>query len=377
MLSYRALTFVMTWFDGPDNEWRLTMLPLALRSPPLLLAILALSAEHYSCKTGLEWPFPDGTTSASLREQSIRKLAQNLRVEMSNTNTTGNEGRVAEILGTVITLCNLEMINSESELWRVHWSAVRTITRRWTTTSLLCHPVDAECRLLVVEAFFYDAMASSTTFGGGEPIPIAVIHPDDYYVRVELLQVVQEITQTERQKYMGLPEVENTPLSDMSALLARLHRCRARDLEIAKSMHFPFPSEELRADFDTLIDFWHNACILYAMQALMNPQTSKLERKDRMYKGYECFHRIKHKRSFQQDIVWPLFIIGAEARDHPDIQDFTQRRIIELMDVTGWRNCTRALEFLKYFWSSKNTTDGSWIDHARVQASNGFSFLLI
>ncbi|KAF2173264.1 hypothetical protein M409DRAFT_17207 [Zasmidium cellare ATCC 36951] len=368
---------MMTWYDGPDNEWRLIMIPLALRSPPLLLAILALTAEHYACKTGLAWPFPDGNTSATLREQSLKILAEHLRVEMANNNTAGNDGRVAEILGTTIVLCNLEMINSESELWRVHWKAVRTITRRWTTTSLMCHPVDTECRTLVAEAFFYDAMASSTTFDGGEPIPVEVIHPDDFGVHAELMQVMQEITQAERQRFMGNLGVRNTPLRDLVSLQARLHQCHVRDVELAKVMHFPFPSEELRADFITLIDFWHFACTLYGMQALMDPQQSRLHRKDYMYRGYECFKLFKNKRPFQQDVVWPLFIIGAEAKDHVDIQDFTQREIVELMDVTGWRNCTRALDFLKHFWANGSTTDGSWIDHARFQASHGFSFLLV
>ncbi|KAK4507161.1 hypothetical protein PRZ48_000895 [Zasmidium cellare] len=368
---------MMTWYDGPDNEWRLVILPLAMGSPPLLLAILALSAEHYMCKTGSVWPFPDGTTSATLREQSLRSLAEHLRVEMANNSTAGNDGRVAEILGTIITLCNLEMINPESELWRVHWKAVRTITRRWTTTSLLCHPVDMECRTLVAEAFFYDAMASSTTFEEGEPIPIDVIHPDDLGIMAELMQVVQEITQAERQRHIGIPAVRSTPLSDLSILQGRLHQYYARDLELLKDMQFPSPSEELRADFNILTDFWHYACILYGMQALMDPQRSRLTRKDYMYRGYECFKRLKHKRLFQQDVVWPLFIIGAEAKDHTDIQDFAQREIVELMDTTGWRNCTKALDFLKQFWTIGATTDGSWIDYARVRALNGFYFLLV
>lgn len=85
LLSHIVAPF-MVWIDGPDNEWRTIMLPLALRCPPLLFAILALSAEHYASKTGREWKSDDENTSVHFRTQSMRILAQDLRAEMSRAN---------------------------------------------------------------------------------------------------------------------------------------------------------------------------------------------------------------------------------------------------------------------------------------------------
>lgn len=41
----------MVWVDGPENQWRTTMMSMALQSTPLLLSILAFAAEHLSSAT--------------------------------------------------------------------------------------------------------------------------------------------------------------------------------------------------------------------------------------------------------------------------------------------------------------------------------------
>ncbi|KAH9215441.1 hypothetical protein DL95DRAFT_408618 [Leptodontidium sp. 2 PMI_412] len=41
----------MVWVDAPENQWRTTMMSMALQSTPLLLSILAFAAEHLSSAT--------------------------------------------------------------------------------------------------------------------------------------------------------------------------------------------------------------------------------------------------------------------------------------------------------------------------------------
>ena len=69
----------MPWVDGPNNPWRNLMIPLALKSQSLLLALLALSDEHYPSQLGPDWPVHNGFSSNTYRDRSLQVLAREQR----------------------------------------------------------------------------------------------------------------------------------------------------------------------------------------------------------------------------------------------------------------------------------------------------------
>lgn len=364
----------MTWIDGPHNEWRRFILPLALECHPLLLAILALSAEHFSSKYNTEWVSEDGSNAKEYKDQSLRLLANDLRREMSRANAMGNDGPVPEVLATTIVLCNMEMIRSLSNIWRVHWSTVRMITRRWTAQTKTWSPLDPHCRYLLHEAFIYDACASCTTFDGEDQISGEVVHPDDIDVFVDLFTLIQDVTQAERARYNRGARAW-TQLTDMDAVRKRLAYCYERDHHFAKRLKFA--SEAIREDFHVVIDLYHYAALIYACQALFDAYAFANIRIDWMHMARDALNRIKEPSEFHQSLVWPLFIIGAEAREDREVQASTEDTFHEIMDATGWRNCDGALEFLRRFWRSNRTAYPTWIPFGRDQAASGFTFLVV
>ena len=407
----KEVAAVMPWVDGPRNFWRTVIIPLGMESPSLLLAILALAAEHYTSKMGSTWSKQQGIRSSHYRDKSLKLLAQNLRCEMREGSSTPDQGPPSAMLATILILCNLEMIRSDSSLWSVHWKAARTITRRWTSPhhqSPAAPARDPICQHLIKEAFGYDVFASSTTFDSDDQIPGSVLTEGDEGVFTEWMRMIQEVTTAERERYKLKrraaggggggggggsghfydPARSTTPPPmDLATLQPRFEYARERSLHFGKSMDFGSP--ELHRDFEILIWIFHFAGLVYSFRALLldtpiptttgsniatDPDTTirKLVQSTIHY-----INQIEVRSAFQHDFVWPLFIIGTESRDNYELQDFVELRLLEAMTSTGFSNCYPALQFLQRFWGTSRETVEDWLQFARQESARGFTFLVI
>ena len=366
---------LMPWVDGHDNDWRNLMLPLALKSPSLLLAILALSAEHYSTKMGPTLSDERGITSSHYRDRSVTVLAKNLRTELNEDSIVELQEPATAMLATILVLCNLEMIRSDSAVWRVHWKAARTITRRWTPH----HPsraLDPTYRFLVKEAFVYDVFGSSTTFDTDGEISGSVLSDDDCGAFTEWLQVVQEVTIAERCRNDNSRRDEcSQNLGDMRVLQDRFDRVRNSSLHHGRTMNFK--SATLQADFNLLVDIFHFAGLLYSYQALLGHDDHAAARAACVSGVVNSIGQIQNMNAFQHDLVWPLFLIGAESRHHPETQKFAETKLIEAMDSTGFSTCYPALKFLQRFWATDPSVATNWVHFARQESKRGLNFLVI
>lgn len=372
----KEVAAVMPWVDGPRNMWRTVLIPLGMESPSLLLAILALAAEHYTSKMGSTWSKQHGIRSSHYRDKSLRLLAQNLRCEMTEGAATPHQGPPSAMLATILILCNLEMIRSDSSVWSVHWKAARTMTRRWTTPHHSSSLLDPTCQLLIKEAFVYDVFASSTTFDSEDQIPDSVLTENDDDCFIEWMRNIQEVTTFERYRYSsnkrGSP---STPPTDMATLQTKFEYARQRSLHFEKTMDFGSP--ELHRDFGILIDIFHFAGLLYSFRALLDTANIGTVIQQLVQNTIQCINQIEVRSAFQHDFVWPLFIIGTESRDSVELQDFVESRLLEAMTSTGFSNCYPALQFLQRFWGTQPSTTVDWLQFARRESARGFTFLVI
>ncbi|KIW91671.1 uncharacterized protein Z519_07639 [Cladophialophora bantiana CBS 173.52] len=378
LISYydHVVATVMPWVDGPENPWRTLMLPLAMHSPSLLLAILALSAEHYSSRSGSPWPMNDGFVSSNYRDKSLLLLAEDLRTEVSEHASVARHARASGILATILVLCNLEMIRSNSATWRVHWKAARTITRRWTAPHLASIVLDDTCRFLVKEAFVYDVFGSSTTFGDDDQIPGSVLAEEDAQVFTDWLQLIQEVTWAERWRHrVASPGAVSPELANMRVLQERFDYARNRSLEFSKTLDFG--SAGLRSDFAVLVDIFHYAGLAYSFQALLNPQDFAPAIETCVSGVITKIANIQNKEAYQHDLVWPLFVVGTQSRFNQNTQAFAEAKLLEVMKSTGFSNCYPALEFLRRFWDSDPSVAVDWMQFARQESSQGLHFLVI
>ncbi|KEF59058.1 uncharacterized protein A1O9_03901 [Exophiala aquamarina CBS 119918] len=381
----KEVAAVMPWVDGPRNTWRTVIIPLGMESPSLLLAILALAAEHYTSKMGSTWSKQHGVSSSHYRDKSLKLLAQNLRCEMSEGASTPHQEPPSAMLATILILCNLEMIRSDSSVWSVHWKAARTITRRWTSPHhhhSASSTLDSICQLLIKEAFSYDVFASSTTFDNDDQIPSSVLCEDDEAAFTEWMRIIQEVTTSERYRYKlrskgGANDRPPTPPMDIATLQRGFEYARQRSLHFEKAMDFG--SSELHRDFGILISIFHFAGLLYSFRALLDTTGVRMHTTMQQLVQSTIHHinQIEVRSAFQHDFVWPLFIVGTESRDSIELQDFVESRLLEAMSSTGFSNCYPALQFLQRFWGTQPETTPDWLQFARQESARGFTFLVI
>lgn len=280
------------------------------------------------------------------------------------------------MLATILLLCNIEMIRMDSAIWRVHWKAARTITRRLTSSSHTTAGLDATCRFLVKEAFVYDVFGSSTTFDGQDQISGWLLAEEHSNVFTKWLQLVQEVTRVERCRNDHLP-LEDSPLrmADVYSLQGQFDDARTRSLNFSRA--WDFGTASVQNDFVVLIDIFHYAGLLYSYQALLDRHASAPGREACVRAVIRSMGLIKNSSAFQHDLVWPLFMVGAEGRQNEETQKFADARLLEAMRSTGFSNCYPALEFLRRFWATDSTVAADWIQFARQESRKGLNFLVI
>ena len=367
---------VMPWVDGPDNAWRTIMLPLAMESESLLLAILALSAEHYSSKIGSTWSAEGGSLSVRYRNQSVQLLAQNLRTELAEDQTAAHQGPACAMLATILVLCNLEMIRCDSAVWHVHWKAARTITRRWTSSHHARPTLDSGFKFLIKEAFVYDVFGSSTTFDNEDQIPNSVVTDDDPQLFSQWLQLVQEVTIVERRRHANVP-VDQYLLhsADMRLLQHRFNEATNSSLLISQDLDFG--TQGLQSDLATLLGLYQQAGLLYSYQALLGSKNSAVARDGCVESVVNSVRLIQNLDAFQHDLVWPLFLVGTESRNNHSRQKFVEFGLLEAMRSTAFSNCRPALEFLRRFWTTDELVVTDWVQFGRQESQRGLNFLVI
>ncbi|KAJ9609478.1 hypothetical protein H2200_005805 [Cladophialophora chaetospira] len=378
--DHRVAT-LMPWVDSPNNPWRKLMLPLALQSPSqsLLLALLALSAEHYSSRPDVTWPEHDGFVSSNYRDRSLQILAQDLRTELGEDASPTRQAQASGILATILVLCNLEMIRCNTATWRVHWKAARTITRRWTAPHLPPTVLDETCRFLLKEAFIYDVFGSSTTFGDNDQIPSSVLTETDANVFTDWLQLVQDVTRAERARNDNPSASQTVPLDlqNMHSLQQRFEYARDRSRLFSQS--FNFGMSDASHDFMVLIDIFHYAGLIYSFHALLDSQDPAVQAAIETNVGavIDTIGQIQNTALYEHDLVWPLFMVGAQSRHNKSIQTFAETKLLEVMNSTGFSNCYPALDFLQRFWETDPSVIADWMQLARQESQQGQHFLVI
>jgi hypothetical protein len=367
---------VFPWLEGPGNEWREIMIPLALKSQMLLLALLALSAEHFRCKTGLPWLSRDRPCAERYKTESLLLLTEGLKSEADGDYQS--QSRSKSILATILALCNLEMIGGHSKSWHIHWTAVRTIVYRWKTAHEdRPSPIDDGRRFLVCDAFMQDALACTTTFHHGAQIMGDVFDPSDVDGFIDLFMRIQEVTRVERSRQHFSTEIGLPPyLQDMDAIQRWYEDHRARyPLACAEYIHAP--TEEDEHDCEALFDMYYYAGILYSYQTLVEPAKSASARPGLVQRVEEALGRITRVERLQHSYAWPIFIIGTEARHYPRTQHLVERELTAIMNLTSWRNLVPALDFLRRFWVMSDEEAPEWRPVASAEAARGLSFLVM
>ena len=366
-----ATTFV--WIDSPDNRWRNDVLPLAQESPSLLFAILALSSSHLSSKLPVnELPSRKiSTQSIQYRERSLQLLAQQLADEaQKNCSATS----IHLILATMLILCNLEMVHSDSAIWRVHLKASQIMIQRWLSTACPMDLLDTTSQFIITQFSILNVFASTSTFGNIDEVSDIESVKEEPTIFSDYLETIHAIT-TEERKWAALREVGGTLVgADLKFLATRLEN--ARNMTRSLSRHLYFSTELLKRDFDRIVDIYHHSGLIYAYQALAKTSDAAICIPPLLDSLIQDLTLISTSGHFAQDLAWPLFISGTACRHLKDKQRLLKRLLQECMKSTGFSNCQGVLKFLHVFWSESEVEGDNWIGYARSYAKLGQEFLV-
>ncbi|KAF3918106.1 hypothetical protein ABW21_db0208605 [Orbilia brochopaga] len=375
---------VMAWIDSPANPWRKIMIPLATQSPTLLLALLAVSASHLSVQSGGNHPLYS-PAATRYRDSSLALITNRLKLE---TQTLGYQSPDIAYqlrdkmdsdatLAAIIMLTNFEQIGGQTNAWRTHLDAARTMVKLRANANQMASQNDPISTFLYTQLHFIDVMASTTTFNGTSDttkdfeIPMNPPASGREELFEDFLFIMHQITRWER----SLSNAERSPPSipPPDAIQARFESARQRTL-LASAAFASLLSAEQKDDFNLLISVYHHSGLLYAWRSLYNfpsghplVSTSKREL-------YRSLHSIKDQKRFAVDLVYPLFILGTESVGDESIQEYVEWRMKDAMEVTGFSNCLAALSFLNAYWTQAGVEE-SWVSFARRYSDQGQQFL--
>jgi hypothetical protein len=236
--------------------------------------------------------------------------------------------------------------------------------------------------------FIANTFASTTNFLNftlNEDIRLNTAISKPGSVFIEFLKLLQMVTSLERQAITN-PEILVSSGISPSGLQNLFEHARSRTLTMDKKFQVSGFHDYLH--FSRTVNCFYHAGLIYSFRALLKDDLLDLhafiEKETQISTSkFELFHALgfaeTNKPTFQQDLVWPLFIAGTEATQKEE-QEMITAKLQQAMSETGFSNCQHALGFLNAFWQKSNCRNEheikDWIAFAREWAGQGKTFLV-
>ncbi|KAG9240539.1 fungal-specific transcription factor domain-containing protein [Calycina marina] len=392
----QTIAATMAWVDTSENQWRSTMISLALQSNPLLLSMLAFAAEHLSSVT-----LPSCSSlkedlarrAHNYRDSALTLLASDMRSTALISDSLYPIDRgisrneiVNPILASMLMLCNMETIRPDSRLWRLHLEAARTVANMQTNTGYSFK--DETFRFLAEQLFVFDAFACTTAFE--ETYDQELLTDDNSSVFTEFLRLIKWVTSLERKSAAGALLSPESRIS--SSELCHLFE-QARDCTLSSCSQTAFSTPSEGEQFLGVIESFHHAGLLYSYRCLSirDSEEEITHSRAALFKSLDLVQ--SDHPAIAQNTFWPLFIAGTEASSYDGSRTVMEQKLNQAMKRTGFSNCEVALQFLRALWIARDEghslsfdqnhnndldTRGetNWIECARHWTSSGKQFLV-
>jgi hypothetical protein len=251
-------------------------------------------------------------------------------------------------------------------------------------------PKDETFSFLVQQFFITDAFACTTSFSQVNDEEI-LTEDDGSSVFIEFLKLIRRVTWQERH---SAAQTVPPAWSGVSSSELKKQFEQARDHTLELSTDTLFATEHERRLFLGVVESFHHAGLLYSYRCL-----SYSDVEDEISRSREALFRVldlveSDHPAFAQDVVWPLFIAGTEAKADDKTREVVEWKLRQAMKRTGFSNCEEALAFLKALWAARDeeqrkfdtfndghrdqmeVPDLNWIHMARDWTSKGNHFLV-
>ncbi|KIW78847.1 hypothetical protein Z517_08686 [Fonsecaea pedrosoi CBS 271.37] len=366
----KQIAGLMVWIDSERNEYRRMVLPLADQQPVLLLAILAISAQHLAVTTGKELSFPARARDAAVT--LISKQIQQVTGQLAAGFDLGSQidpDTAVWMLASMLTLANYEMTETETGAAAAdsHRQAARTLVNALATTN---RENNALFHFLRNQLSIYDILACTTIFGPSSTVEVILPAPDhSNLIFSEFLSLLHKVTVWSRERHekesAGNFNPADLPITSTDAR-AGFEQARGSTLMAAGLLELP--RDARRRDFVRIVDIYHHAALLYTYRVLFLCQVEPLEVSASTMVLFERLHQLEDTPSCLQNLPWPVFIAGTECCDDLERQAFVAKMYTDIAQDMGFKYYLGILRFLQDLWSNKETT---WTELARHYEASG------
>ncbi|KIX05816.1 uncharacterized protein Z518_03788 [Rhinocladiella mackenziei CBS 650.93] len=367
---------LMVWIDSERNEYRRLVLPLADRQPVLLLAILAISAQHLAVTKKVESSF-----SARARDAAVTMISTQIRQVTGRLAAGYDLGSEIDtetavwMLASMLTLASYEMAESESGAVAAdsHRQAARTLVNALATTnrenSLLFN-------FLRNQLSIYDILACTTSFDPMSTADVILPAPDhSNLIFSEYLALLHRVTILSRQRYdmesSGDPNYAELPITPSGAR-AGFELARGSTLMAAGLLELP--RDERCRDFIRIVDLYHHSALLYTYRCLFPGKVDPTDVRASTTAVFERLTQLEDRASCIQNLPWPVFVAGTECCGNSERQSFIAQTYEDIARDMGFKHYLEVLKFLKDLWSGENA---DWTDLARRYGLNGKQILAV
>ncbi|KAK9852076.1 hypothetical protein MYU51_009107 [Penicillium brevicompactum] len=371
----------LAWIDGPQNPWRQLILPLAESSETLFTSLLALAAHDLASQYPNDDPWCE--TFRNISDAHLNKALVLLAQELGDLTRlpptqTSSVTTFHLTLGSVMMICNSDLLKAQTSRWRVHLLAAREIILAGANRSSMHHPLFRVEKFLLQEFYSTSVWTNLTSFNQIDDILLDPPTSNEDAVLVDFVHVIHSITQLERLKtrsrFSNLPPPSAFQIQNIHA---RIESAKSHCLHVNQTIYFWSDIE--RQDFELVVRMYYYATLIYSTQALSELPTADKDKSYARDQILDCLQRLSHTRNrlhFTQDLVWPLFIAGTELRGDQLGQKIIENGFKTVINLSRALDRSRVLSFLKSWWHTFGDDVVSWIDFARAQPSQ-CNFLIV
>ena len=366
----KQIAGLMVWIDSEKNEYRRLVLPLADEQPVLLLAILAISAQHLAVTTGQESSFPARARDAAVTmiSKEIQQVTGQLAAGFDLSSQMDPDTAVW-MLASMLTLANYEMTETETGATAAdsHRQAARTLVNALATTN---RESNALFNFLRNQLSIYDILACTTIFGPMSTVEVILPAPDhSNLIFSEFLSLLHRVTIWSRQRHekesSGSFSLSDVPITTADA---RAGFEQARGSTLMAAGFLELPRDAKRRDFIRIVDIYHHAALLYTYRVLFSGQVEHIEVNAAATILFERLTQLEDKATCLQNLPWPVFIAGTECSEDAERQAFIAKLYEDIAQDMGFKYYLGILDFLQDLWSSKLT---NWTELARSYEASG------
>ncbi|EXJ85337.1 hypothetical protein A1O1_05701 [Capronia coronata CBS 617.96] len=368
----------MVWVDSVQNPFRQLIIPLALQSPALMMAILSFAAgDMWTRSQSILDPMSGSYRLMKRYHQGVLSLlAKHMKDENEQKRGLPDPAPSKDYASPTLAAFMLSSLNvklGDSRAWRLHARATWAMIEHWNACASKSPPSTDQTRVFALrEVYAFKAWESVTTFIPLESLYRKTSVVDDGGPFIKYVKTILTLSDFERRRFENC---ETSNVISLSELRVWLDEAQSSNRSYAaQNCH----SVAARESFEHVVELFHHAGLLYGCQILPEEDDADGFAVAARVNLFKYLEQIAVTEVIAQDLTWPIFIAGTECQGCPEKQRLVEERLQEIMKLSGVLERPKLLTFLKHLWVRQGETYGSsWIDLARTYAANGEPILIV